>query len=298
MMTSSYLPINASSFNYDRAFSRNLGWIGQEELNKLRRSTVAIAGMGGVGGSHLITLVRLGVGSFHIADFDQFDIENFNRQYGASMTSVGKKKIEVMKQLALDINPELKIREFPDGVNSENMSSFLEGVDVYLDGLDIFAMDVRQQIFKQCYNRQIPAVTVGPIATGASLMTFMPGKMSFDDYFDFRNLSLDLKVMTFIVGMTPSFMQAKYLVDKKYFNVAEKKAPSTPMGCMMASGIAAAEIMKIILERGSVRVAPWSLHFDPYLQSYKCKYTIGGRWNPWYRLKVFIAKKLYAKQTT
>ncbi len=284
-----------NSFSHDRAFSRNLGWVTEHELKTLRSSRIAIAGMGGVGGSHLITLVRLGVSHFHIADFDQFEIENFNRQFGASMSNIGEKKVDVMKKLALDINPELNIQVFKDGVTSENMASFLDGVDLYLDGLDIFAMEIRQKIFMECHARQIPAVTVGPIATGASLMTFLPNKMSFDQYFNFKNQSLEHKVLIFLVGLTPTFMQASYLVDKKYFRAAEGKAPSTPMGCMLASGVAATEVMKILLKRGPLRAAPWSLHYDPYLQKYKLKYLVGGHLNPWHRLKIFIAKKLYSK---
>lgn len=291
-MKSEYPP---SNFSYDRAFSRNLGWVTEVEVAKLKNSCVAIAGMGGVGGSHLITLVRLGVNNFHIADFDQFEIENFNRQFGASMSHVGAKKVDVMVKLARDINPDINIKIFADGVTAENMSTFLDGVDVYLDGLDIFAMDIRQQIFMACYQRHIPAVTVGPIATGASLMTFVPGKMSFDQYFNFKNLSLDQKVLTFIVGLTPTFMQASYLVEKKYFNTRRGKAPSTPMGCMIASGVAATEVMKILLKRGKVHAAPWSQHYDPFLQKLKRRYLLGGHLNPWHRLKIFIAMKLFGK---
>ena len=286
-----------SLFSYEKAFSRNLGWITGAEAKKLQNSRVAIAGMGGVGGSHLITLVRLGVNSFHIADFDQFEVENFNRQYGASMSQVGAKKVDVMAKLARDINPEINIKIFSEGVTPQNLSSFLDGVDVYLDGLDIFAMDVRQQIFMACYKLQIPAVTVGPIATGASLMTFIPGKMSFDQYFNFRNLALDQKVLTFILGLAPSFMQVSCLVDKKYFNASQGRTPSTPMGCMIASGVAATEVMKILLNRGKIRAAPWSQHYDPFLQKYRCKYILGGHKNPWHRLKIYFAMKLYGKST-
>ena len=68
-----------NAFNYHQAFSRNIGWVTAEEQELLRHKRVAIAGMGGVGGIHLLTLARLGIGAFHIADFDVFDIVNFNR---------------------------------------------------------------------------------------------------------------------------------------------------------------------------------------------------------------------------
>ena len=73
----------AQTFSYHHAFARNLGWVTPAEQSLLKEKRVAIAGLGGVGGFHLLTLARLGVGAFHIADFDTFDITNFNRQIGA-----------------------------------------------------------------------------------------------------------------------------------------------------------------------------------------------------------------------
>ena len=59
---------------------------------------------GGVGGTHLLTLTRLGIGSFNIADMDSFEIANFNRQVGASMSSIDKPKVDVMSALAISRN--------------------------------------------------------------------------------------------------------------------------------------------------------------------------------------------------
>ena len=83
--------------------------------------------MGGVGGVHLLTLARLGLGAFSIADFDRFSIANFNRQIGAAMSTIDQPKIDVMARMARDINPELDIRMFPDGVDDGNIDAFLEG---------------------------------------------------------------------------------------------------------------------------------------------------------------------------
>ena len=59
-------------YNYHEAVSRNIGWISEWEQLSLRTKKIAIAGMGGVGGAHLIALARLGIGQFHIADLDDF----------------------------------------------------------------------------------------------------------------------------------------------------------------------------------------------------------------------------------
>jgi len=60
-------------FHYATAFSRNIGWITETEQEVLRNKRVAIAGLGGVGGSHLLTLTRLGIGKFNISDLDIFE---------------------------------------------------------------------------------------------------------------------------------------------------------------------------------------------------------------------------------
>ncbi len=120
-------------FDYQSAFSRNLGWVTEAEQAILRGKRIAIAGLGGVGGSHLLTLTRLGIGQFSIADFDVFEIQNFNRQAGAFVSHLNRPKVEVLAEMARDINPELEIAAFPTGVTEENLDAFLEGVD-YLGG--------------------------------------------------------------------------------------------------------------------------------------------------------------------
>src|SRR5207237_1821983 len=122
-------------FSYDEAFSRNIGWVTSDEQRALRGKRVAIAGLGGVGGVHLLTLARLGVGAFNIADFDTFDVANFNRQVGALMSTIGCPKAEVLASAALDINPELDLQLFREGVSDQNLDRFLAGADLYVDGL-------------------------------------------------------------------------------------------------------------------------------------------------------------------
>ena len=68
----------STTFVYEEAFSRNIGWITKAEQQILRKKRIAIAGMGGVGGVHLLTLARLGIGAFHIADLDVFETVNID----------------------------------------------------------------------------------------------------------------------------------------------------------------------------------------------------------------------------
>jgi tRNA A37 threonylcarbamoyladenosine dehydratase len=112
------------AFDYQLAFDRNIGWVTEPEQQVLRSKRVAIAGMGGVGGVHVVTLARLGVQRFNIADFDTFDIANFNRQVGATMSSLGRPKAEVLAEMVRDINPEADVRVFPAGVDRRQRRGF------------------------------------------------------------------------------------------------------------------------------------------------------------------------------
>lgn len=279
------------SFIYDEAFSRNIGWVTRLEQDALRHKRVAIAGLGGVGGIHLLTLSRLGIGKFHLADFDTFDLVNFNRQTGASMSTLGQGKLDVMIRQAHDINPELEIKGFPDGVTADNLSSFLDGVDIYIDGLDFFAFEARQQVFAACAAKGIPAVTAAPLGMGTAVLNFLPGGMSFNDYFCMDEGSEAEKPLRFLMGLAPARWQMKYLVDPSAVDLARRKGPSTIMACQFCAGAAATEAVKILLGRGPVRVAPKGYHFDGYLNKLALTWRPWGNRNPLNRLAIAIARR-------
>jgi molybdopterin/thiamine biosynthesis adenylyltransferase/nitroreductase len=251
-------------FSYDDAFSRNLGWVTPAEQAILRGKRVAIAGLGGVGGSHLLTLARLGIGKFHIADFDTFDVANFNRQAGALVSTLGRPKSEVLAAMAKDVNPDLELAIFGNGIDRDNVAEFLAGADLYVDGLDFFAFDARELVFAECARRNIPATTVAPLGMGAALLNFMPGGMTFEEYFRVTGRTEEEKALRFLVGLAPARLHARYLVDPTRIDLASKRGPSTAMGCQLCAGIAATEALKILLRRGQVSAAPDGVHFDAF----------------------------------
>jgi len=285
----------SGDFNYSQAFARNIGWVTEAEQASLRGKRVAIAGAGGVGGVHLMTLVRLGVGAFHIADFDKFDLPNFNRQVGAMQSTRGLPKIEVMARMARDVNPELEIKTFPDGINAANLEEFFEGVDIYIDSLDFFAFDIRQRTFALCAARGIPATTVAPLGMGAALLNFLPGQMTFEQYFGWGDLPEGDKAIRFVVGLAPAGLHRPYLVVPSAVNFAERRGPSTIMACQLCAGIAATEALKILLGRGEVRAAPHGMQFDAYRNKLVHTWRPGGNNNPIQRLAIMIGKRAFAK---
>ena len=72
---------------------------------------------------------------------DRFEVENFNRQAGARLSTIGRPKVDVMAEMACEINPDVRIAKFAQGVTPQNIDAFLSGCDIYVDGLDFFAFD-------------------------------------------------------------------------------------------------------------------------------------------------------------
>lgn len=281
-------------FNYERAFSRNIGWITQAEQSQLKNKRVAIAGMGGAGGNYLITLIRLGVTRFRIADFDNFDLVNFNRQVGATLSALNRPKVEVMLALAKDINPEVDIEVF-GAVSKENLPAFLGGVDVYLDGLDFFAFEARADTFAACREMQVPAVTAAPLGMSAAVLSFMPGEMSFEEYFGWGQRPELEKAISFLVGLSPRGLHRSYLVDPGSVDLAERRGPSTFMACQLCAGMAATEALKILLKRGKVWAAPYAFQFDAYHNKLVRTWRPGGYKHPLQRLSNFLITHKLAK---
>lgn len=279
------------SFDYDAAFSRNVGWVTQGEQQSLRGKRIAIAGMGGVGGSHLLTLARLGVGAFNIADFDTFDIVNFNRQAGATMSSLGQPKMAVLAERARDINPALDIRTFPEGVTLDNLERFLEGVDLYVDGLDFFAFDARRATFAACRRLGIPAITAAPLGMGTAVLAFLPDSLSFEDYFCLDGCDEEEMAIRFLLGLSPAMLQRGYLADPSRVNLAEHRGPSTVAACELCAGVTAVESLKILLGRGVVRPAPHGFQFDAYRQRFVRTWRPGGNRNPLQRIALWVARR-------
>lgn len=282
------------AFSYEQAFSRNIGWLTEAEQATLRKKRIAIAGMGGVGGVHLLTLARLGIGSFRIADFDTFDIVNFNRQAGASVSHLGLSKAQVMAEMAKDINPELEIDIFEDGVGPENLDAFLDGVDLYVDGLDFFVFAARRATFAACSRKSIPAVTAAPLGMGTAVLNFLPGQMTFEEYFCLEGCSEEEMAVRFMVGLSPAMLQRPYLADRSRVDLAARRGPSTIMACQLCAGVAATESLKLLLGRGKILAAPWGQHFDAYRNKYTKTWRPGGNRNPLQRLIIWIATRQLA----
>ncbi len=118
-------------------FSRTAAVIGDTALDKLQNSKVAVFGIGGVGGHAAEAIVRAGIGQIDLIDFDSVSLSNINRQIVALHSTVGKKKVEVLKERLCDINPLLSVNCHPIYYDETTESLFdLSSYDYIVDAID------------------------------------------------------------------------------------------------------------------------------------------------------------------
>lgn len=277
-------------FSYRQAFSRNIGWVTNDEQESLRSKRVAIGGLGGTGGLHLTTLARLGIGAFNITDLDRFEAVNMNRQAGAFVSTIGEPKVSVMAKTARDINPEVNLELFDCGVDAENVDRFLEGVDLYVDALDYFAFETRKLVFRRCAELGIPVITAAPLGMSAAVVIFKPGSMSFDEYFGLDDGPTEEQGIRFLIGLAPALLQRTYLADPRAVDLRRGRGPSLGASCQLCAGLASVEALKLLLGRGRVLAAPYALQFDAYRHKLVTTYRPLGARNPLQRMAVALVR--------
>ena len=175
-------------------------------------------------------------------------------------------------------------------MQKENAVDFLRDYDLYADGIDIFCIEPRILAFETCADLGIPAVTIAPLGMGATLGTYLPGGMTFNDYFQIKGLPLKEQVIRLIAGLAPKMLHMGYLVDQTHVNLEEKRGPSTINGCMFCAGVLGTEVLKILLERRNIVSLPRTIQIDGYQnKSAKCYRPWGNR-NPLQKLLIKIIK--------
>jgi len=198
--------------------------------------------------------------------------------------------------MASDINPEIELRTFPDGIQNNTLDDFLKNADVYVDGLDFFAFEARRMTFAACERKGIPIVTAAPLGLGVALLVFGPGGMSFEDYFGFEGCATEIDMaVRFLVGLSPAMLQRGYVADMSRVSLSERKGPSSIAACQLCAGAAAIETLKLLLGRGGVKLAPWGSQFDGYRMRYVRTWRPWGHRNPLQKLMTLLVKMQLAR---
>ncbi len=139
-------------------FTRSEMVMGVEGLEKLKTSTVAVFGVGGVGSFSVEALARVGVGHLVLIDFDTVDITNVNRQIHAFPDTVGESKVELMKERVLRIQPDIKVTVYDMKYNSETAEKIFNAEwDYVIDAIDMVSSKL--DLIERCYENNVPIIS-------------------------------------------------------------------------------------------------------------------------------------------
>lgn len=139
-------------------FSRTELLLGNEGMKRLKDARVAVFGVGGVGGYVCEALVRSGVGAFDLIDDDKVCLTNINRQIIATRSTVGKYKVDVMKERMLDINPDVKVETYKCFFLPENADDFpFAEYDYVVDAVDTVTAKI--ELVLKCQSMGVPIIS-------------------------------------------------------------------------------------------------------------------------------------------
>ena len=173
-------------------FERLKKMVGEESLTILSSKTVLVMGIGGVGGHVCEALVRSGINNIIIVDGDVVDETNLNRQIIALNSTIGKAKVDVMKERIKDINPECQVKTINEFITPDNIELlFNTKIDYLVDACD--TVPVKKRIILECLKRKIPFISC--MGTGNKLD---PSKLEIIDIRKTKNDPLARIIRKFI----------------------------------------------------------------------------------------------------
>lgn len=247
---------------YKERFLRCIGIMNEENLETIRSTSIAIGGLG-LGGSIFLNLVRMGFEKFHISDPDVYERTNINRQRMAKESTIGVRKDEALLREALDINPQINVRTFPEGLNKTNIKDFLEGIDWVIDVVDVFALNEKLALNEEAARRGLPLVSCGSLGFSGAVVVFDKDTPTFAELTGLDPLlpyEINIKrFVQFICPEVPDYMRAQ--MDKAMGRSSH--IPFVVPGVEIAAACAVTEIAKQILNIGEKVRAPHGIFIDP-----------------------------------
>jgi len=186
----------------EERFTRNIGAITENELQKLNAAKVFVAGCGGLGGYVIEYLIRVGIGHIVCADSGRFETSDLNRQIFSDTKAIGRKKVDVVKERAQRICPDINIDAIDVNMDRNNLSDLISGCDLAIDALD--SKITRAALFSACRAQGIPTVH-GAVEGWQAQAAFIPPNIEAEHLLypgtDYSPQSDQISVLSFTPGM-------------------------------------------------------------------------------------------------
>jgi len=220
-------------------------FFGEEGFALLREKTISFAGLGGVGGGAFLALVRCGASHFRLAENGVFDPPDMNRQAAAFGNTMDRPKLDVYVELARSINPDIKLETYPDGIQADNLDTFLSDSDAFIAVIDVEkGEDVKSMTPAMLEKHQIPAFTCAAIGFGALMVNYAPDGMKEDTFWKLA------KENDAEGGLLPSVMQQNFsaqAMDCMKQGLAKGVLPTTAIGGLASNVLLANEVLAYLL---------------------------------------------------
>ena len=133
--------------------------IGKDKIDLIKSKNILVVGCGGVGGNCITSLIRSGIHNITIIDMDTINESNLNRQEVAYLSTLGKSKVDAMKDLILDINKDVKVNNLNMFLDENNIKQVFDNnkFDYVIDACD--TLKTKEAIIKECLDRNIKLIT-------------------------------------------------------------------------------------------------------------------------------------------
>jgi molybdopterin/thiamine biosynthesis adenylyltransferase len=257
---------------YKSIFSRNIGFFTESEQEKLRRSTIAIAGVGGIGGLLAERLIRLGIGHLKIIDPGTFEHSNLNRQFCSSMLNLGQNKAEAVFMHIKGINPQAEIQYSNTGTRTQSDATlFVSDCDLVVDAMDFGLFKEAVYLQRAARQKGIYYIFASAIGFGALAVVFDPDGLTLEEYnklppdIDLENNEEPKVPLERVCPVIPSYSVPSSVEAEEIMCeiiAGERPAPTNSIGVGLASILAANETVNIILRKREIASAPQYTYID------------------------------------
>jgi molybdopterin/thiamine biosynthesis adenylyltransferase len=199
-----------------------------------------------MGGLSAEQLVRLGVGHVRIADHDEFAVHNLSRQCGSTSRNVGQNKAEVLKKHFMEVNPELRLDVYTEGVTPENAEKFVDGAAAVIDGTDYSRLESTVMMYSAARQKNICVVNPNAIGFGVSVFVFGPKTVPLEEYLGLSTGVDPRMALMKLVPYLPSYADMS-MVQKAA--MGQISIPNIIMPQHLGTAIAVTEAVLLVLGR-------------------------------------------------
>jgi tRNA threonylcarbamoyladenosine dehydratase len=230
---------------YDELTQRNLGVFSVEEQARIETLVVAIAGCGAMGGPIAHFLARLGVGELRLADPEEFEASNANRQFAAYVDTIGVNKADAVAAELKRINPGIVCRTFPEGVSERSVTALLDGADAVVDGIEFFALDAELLLHREARRRGQWIFAGQGVVEMTTVTCFDPGQAALEEMVCERGVPSVARAIASFVPVMPKVATPELIAQAMSGDLPS--VPSDVTGSAFGGAFVVEDILRVVV---------------------------------------------------